>query len=88
MEAYDRGGLPWERALTRLSYARWLLARGELESAQSVNLVTLELAQRHGMRIVAADAWQIALELGDANGAQENVERLRRETGYRGASRP
>src|SRR5262249_47844348 len=26
LEAYDRGGLPYERALTRLSYASWLSA--------------------------------------------------------------
>src|SRR2546423_14375106 len=32
LEAYDRGGLPYERALTRLSFGCWLLAqerRGE-----------------------------------------------------------
>jgi hypothetical protein len=55
LEAYDRGGLPYERCLTRLGYARWLLARGELEAAAAVNAVTREVAQRHGMRILEAD---------------------------------
>src|SRR5262249_24887699 len=54
-EAYDRGGLPYERALTRLSYACWLMGRGQWEEADAVNAVTLALARRHGMRIVEAD---------------------------------
>ena len=29
LEAYDQGGLPYERALVRLSFARWLLAQGD-----------------------------------------------------------
>jgi hypothetical protein len=64
LEAYDRGGLPYERALVRLSFARWLLARGEAGWARSVNAVTLELAERHGMRLVAADAQALAADLG------------------------
>jgi hypothetical protein len=80
-EEYDRGGLPWERALTRLSHARWLLARGEREAAAAVNTVTLDLARRHGMRIIEADA----LEVG---GRAEEAWQLRRETGYAGAARP
>ncbi len=82
LEEYDRGGMPWERALVRLSYARWLLARGQVASARTVNALTLDLARRHCMRVLEADAWGI-VEIG---GEQE--ARLRREVGYRGPGRP
>jgi hypothetical protein len=80
-EEYDRGGLPWERTLTRLSHARWLRTRGETDAAKAVNAVTLELARRHGMRIVEADAL-------DLTGDGAAVRRLREETGYAGPGRP
>ncbi|HZY86064.1 MAG TPA: hypothetical protein VFE78_14620, partial [Gemmataceae bacterium] len=51
VEAYDRGGLPLERALTRLSQARWLLARGEPGQAESAAGVALALAREHAMRV-------------------------------------
>ncbi len=35
LDAYDRGGLPFERVLTRLSYGRWLLSCGDKEQALS-----------------------------------------------------
>ena len=54
--AYDRAGMPYERALTRLSYARWLRARGQGSQADRINAVAQELAARHGMRLVALDA--------------------------------
>jgi hypothetical protein len=56
IEAYDRGGLPYERGLTRLSYIRWLRARGRVSDAQVVKAEALELARRHGLRIVEVDA--------------------------------
>jgi hypothetical protein len=56
IEEYDRAGLPWERCLTRLGYARWLTARNEEGRAREVNAVTLEVAQRHGMRVMEGDA--------------------------------
>ncbi len=56
IEEYDRAGLPWERCLTRLGYARWLLAQGRESEARVVNAVTLDVARRHRMRIVEADA--------------------------------
>jgi hypothetical protein len=87
LEAYDQGGLPFERALTRLGYARWLLHHGRAEAAQEVNTVTLELARRHAMRIVEADGWAIAAACGDAE-APAQAERLRAELGYRGPDRP
>jgi hypothetical protein len=80
-EEYDRGGLPCERALTRLSHARSLLSRGEKDAAAAVNGVTLDLARRHGMRVVEADA----LELG---GQTEEARELRLSTGYVGPARP
>ncbi len=81
IEEYDRGGLPWERGLTRLSYARWLLSRGEEAKARAINIVTLELAVRHGMRVLQADALAIA-------GEMEAARRIRDEIGYAGPERP
>jgi hypothetical protein len=81
IEAYDRGGLPFERALTRLSYARWLMAHGQSTQAQAVNAVTLELARRHGMPIVAMDALLI-------NSADGELAEPRRKVGYHGPQRP
>ncbi len=81
IEEYDRGGLPWERALTRLSQARWLASQGREEEAQGVSAEALQLARRHAMRIVEADA--LAL-LGKA----EAERRTRRSCGYEGLTRP
>src|SRR5262249_53089390 len=55
LEEYDRGGLPYERCLTRLGYARWLRARGLRDEAAAVDEVTLDLARRHRMRPVEED---------------------------------
>jgi hypothetical protein len=90
LEAYDRGGLPWERALLRLSYARWLLERDRATAAQGVNALTLELARRHGMRLLEADAWEVAAEIDGRQGdrARWEAARIRAETGYRGPGRP
>jgi len=95
LEAYERSGLPYERALTRMGYARLWLARGELEQAESINRVTLELAVRHEMRVVAADAWELAVDLGRARHevsaaarAAEQARQAREAAGYRGPSRP
>ncbi|MHB1423803.1 MAG: hypothetical protein ACYC3I_11530 [Gemmataceae bacterium] len=57
LEAYDRGGLPFERVLTRLSYAAWLLSQGQTEQADRVSRAALDLARQHGMRVLQADAW-------------------------------
>ena len=64
IEAYDRGGLPYERTLTRLSYGRWLLSQNRLQDARAVNTDTLDLARRFAMRIMEADAWLIEAEPG------------------------
>ncbi len=55
IDEYDRAGLPWERCLTRLGYARWLVSQGREHTARAVNAVTLDVARRHGMRIMEAD---------------------------------
>ena len=59
LEGYDRGGLPFERALTRLSYARWLLARQENGQARAVNAVALELCRRFGMTVLETDILEL-----------------------------
>jgi hypothetical protein len=64
VEEYDRGGLPWERALVRLSQARWLTSQGISEEARAVSADALRLARRFGMRIVEADALALLGELG------------------------
>lgn len=87
LEVYDQGGLPFERALTRLGFARWLLQHGRVETAREINTATLELARRHAMRIVEADAWAIAAACGDGTAAT-HAEQLRAEIGYRGPDRP
>jgi hypothetical protein len=95
LEAYDRGGLPYERVLVRLSYARWRLTRGEVSEAEVSNAVALELAVRHGMRVVEADAWEVAAaislhrrEQAQAEAANERARRLREKVGYQGPGRP
>jgi hypothetical protein len=95
LEAYDRSGLPYERALTRLSYARWLLAKGEVERAEAVNRVTLALAERHRMGVLGADAWALAADLAKiqhqsarAEAASREAARLRCEHNYLGPARP
>jgi hypothetical protein len=77
-EDYDRGGLPWERALVRLSHARWLQSRG---TAQAPSAEARELARRYDMRVIEADA--LAL-LGDSPAER----RVRQSIGYAGPGRP
>ena len=56
LEAYDRGGLPFERALTRLSYAAWLRKNDILDQAERVANSALALARQYAMPIVEMDA--------------------------------
>jgi hypothetical protein len=95
VEAYDRGGLPWERALTRLSWTAWLLAQRKGDEARRVNQQTLALARQSSMPIVEADAWdqaaQIARLLGiekEIHQAQQAQARIRAATGHAGPARP
>ncbi len=98
LEDYDRGGLPYERALTRLSYARWLHSQQDFEQAQRVLDATIELARRHDMRVVLVDAIELRSETGEqrtekreGTGNREQgteVKDLRKSIGYFGSVRP
>jgi tetratricopeptide (TPR) repeat protein len=81
VDAYDQGGLPYERALTRLGFARWLVDQGRPDEAAAVNAVTLDLTGRYGLRVLRADALALA---GDADAARA----VRAEVGYLGPDRP
>jgi hypothetical protein len=81
LDAYDRGGLPFERALTRLSYARWLLTQGQKDEAHSVAAAARDVCGRHGLAILEVDALEIAADAA-------TIQRLRQERGYRGPTRP
>lgn len=52
LDAYDRGGLPFERGLTRLSFAAYLRARGEAGRSQLVEAAAIKLAKQHSMAIM------------------------------------
>ena len=80
-EAFDRAGMPWERALVRLGYTRWLITSGRMAQAMAVNTDAFDLAQRFTMPIIAADASDLA-------GNAELAKAMRVRAGYRGASRP
>ncbi len=79
LDQYERSGMPFERVLTRLSYARWLLAAGKPDEARAVGAAALELCRRYGMAVLEVDA----LEL---DGTRH--ESLRRDRGYGGPGRP
>ncbi|HZZ79519.1 MAG TPA: hypothetical protein VFE62_13440 [Gemmataceae bacterium] len=64
LDAYDRGGLPFERVLTRLSYGRWLQANGDADQARALAASGLELCRRFGMRLLEVDC--AALQAGTA----------------------
>jgi hypothetical protein len=81
VEEYDRGGLPWERALTRLSRARWLESCGKREEGSALAAEVLQLARRYGMRVIEADALALA---GETDAERD----LRRATSYAGPGRP
>lgn len=78
LEDYDRGGLPYERCLTRMSYGRWLITQGREEEARALARGALERARRHEMRIAEIDALEM---LG------EDTTALRANIGYVGSPR-
>ncbi len=95
LEAYDRSGMPLERAVTRQGYARWLGSQGRWKEAGAVNAVTLELAGRHRLAIVGADAWNLAEEIARreddsvrAAHAAAEAACLRAACDYGGPARP
>jgi hypothetical protein len=68
LDAYDRGGLPFERVLTRLSYGRWLLTQKEAEQARAVNAVALELCRRFEMTLLEIDCLAFNADAGFPSG--------------------
>jgi hypothetical protein len=95
IEEYDQAGLPFERALTRLGFVRWLLTRNDVAQVEAVNALTLQLARTQGMRILEADAWELEAtsarlkhEPDRADRAVAEMQRLRRATGFGGPGRP
>ena len=86
---------PFERALTRLSLARWLLAHGEPHRARGFLATTLDLARQYAMPVMAADAWEATRaatqQLGDAPAAEAAARAasdLRERSGFHGPARP
>ncbi len=79
LDAYERGGMPFERSADALSYARWLRAAGQDAEARAVSAAALELCRRHGMAVLEADALET---MGEEEAA------LRERRGYRGSHRP
>lgn len=55
IDAYDRGGLPFERVLTRLSLGRHLQKLGDSEQANSLVATGLELCERFSMARLRED---------------------------------
>jgi len=64
IEAYDQSGMPFERVLTRLRFARWLLECGQREEAAAVGNLGLSLCRRFGMTLLGNECRELA-------GAQE-----------------
>jgi hypothetical protein len=87
IEAYDRAGLPFERALTRLSFGRYAQSIEKHADGVDATSTALDIARRYRMPILAADALELLRELGRPIDANEMNE-LRRSTGFRGPTRP
>jgi tetratricopeptide (TPR) repeat protein len=87
LEEYDRGGLPFERALTRLSYAAWLLAQSDFEQAERVHRAALDIARQYAMRILEADAW-MGLHADSTQEREDALNRIRHEIGAPLTPRP
>jgi hypothetical protein len=95
LESYDRSGLPYERVLCRLSYARWLMSRDERGRLHAVLNFALDLAERHQMQMLAADVLEAQAEAALADGDRTTADtclarmvRIRLQTGYFGPARP
>jgi hypothetical protein len=94
-EEFDRAGMPWERASTRLSQCRVLFVHGRLDEAQHTNQISLAVARRHSMRVIEADALELQADLGRTEGDEEAASRalaaaqgIRQAIGYLGPPRP
>jgi hypothetical protein len=80
-EAFDRAGMPWERAIVRLGHARWLQQHRRAAEARQMAAAAVDLARRFTMPIVLADALELAGSVGESS-------EVRKHCGYRGAARP
>ncbi len=78
LEAYDRGGLPYERGLTRLSYGRWLRGQSRDAEAKAMACGALDLARRFGMAVMEIDARELL---------EEDMAKERARLGYEGPKR-
>jgi hypothetical protein len=77
LDSFERAGLVWEQALTRLGRSAWRQARGEDGSDDAH--AALDLARRYGMAVVEVDALErLSVEAAEA----------RTRIGYRGPGRP
>jgi hypothetical protein len=79
LDAYDCGGLPYERGLSRLGYAALLLAENKLERAESVTAAAREIARQHGLHVIAADSWMQTAVIARRGGKHEVAENAARE---------
>jgi hypothetical protein len=95
LDAYDRAGLGWELALTRLSYATWLLDAGRVDEAAVVNDSTLDLIRRIRLGGLEVDAMELGAWIARQRGEEETAGALhalampnRAERGIVGPVRP
>lgn len=88
LDEYDRGGLVYERALTRLSFSRHLLGRRQESAALPVAQAALDLAQRLRMPILAADALEVLAAIHQQLPGSKQSHELRQQSGYHGPGRP
>lgn len=89
IEAYDQGGLPFERCLVRLGYARWLIGQSRAAEARSALNIVCGLAERHAMPIMLADALESTALLDEnVNELVVRARQARDQAGFRGPLRP
>lgn len=65
IDAYDRAGLPVERVQVRLGYGRYLLSRSKRDEAESAAKTAADIARRHHMPLLEADAEALLTDRGE-----------------------
>jgi hypothetical protein len=85
IEAYDRAGLPYERALTRLSLGRHSLSLGRPETMDTSTQAARTIGRTYRMPIVEADALEMLSEIDPS--LRNEALLLRQATGYAGPTR-
>jgi tetratricopeptide (TPR) repeat protein len=63
LDAYDRGGLPFERVLTRLRFGRFLFLRGEWNQSGSIIASASEICRRIPMPFMEFDCHALEKEI-------------------------